>query len=103
MNRIAAVIRSKLEGSGKSAVYRALMFVDEWRRADDDVALVFDGAGTTALAEMREPASDLHHTWSQAAPALRGACRYGTRSYDVLEALEAAQMPMLATTAATPA
>jgi hypothetical protein len=52
MNRIAVVIYSKLEGAGKSAVYRAMMFVDELRRGGDDVALVFDGAGTTALAEM---------------------------------------------------
>lgn len=95
MNRIAVVIYSKLEGAGKSAVYRALMFVDELRRAGDDVALVFDGAGTTALAEMQVPGHDLHHTWQKAAPALRGACRYCAKSYGVLDALEAAQVPML--------
>lgn len=96
MNRIAVVIYSRLEGAGRSAVYRAMMFVDELLRAGDDVTLVFDGAGTTALAEMLSPASDLHHTWSKAAPALRGACRYCAKSYDVLEALQAAQVPMLA-------
>ncbi len=95
MNRIAVVIYSKLEGAGKSAVYRAMMFVDELRRGGDDVALVFDGAGTTALAEMLVPGNDLHHTWSKAAPALRGACRYCAKSYGVLDALEAAQVPML--------
>lgn len=95
MNRIAVVIYSKLEGAGKSAVYRAMMFVDELRRHGDDVTLVFDGAGTTALAEMLAPAHDLHRVWTQAAPALRGACRYCAKSYGVLEALEAAQVPML--------
>ncbi len=95
MHRIAVVIYSKLEGAGQSAVYRALMFVDELRRAGDDVALVFDGAGTTALAAMLMPGHDLHTTWRKAAPALRGACRYCARSYGVLEALEAAQVPML--------
>ena len=95
MNRIAVVIYSKLEGAGRSAVYRAMMFVDELRRGGDDVALVFDGAGTTALAEMLVPGSDLHHTWSKAAPALRGACRYCAKSYGVLDALEAAKVPML--------
>lgn len=95
MNRVAVVIYSRLEGAGKSAVYRALMFVDELRRGGDDVALVFDGAGTTALAEMQAPGSDLHATWTKAAPALRGACRYCARSYGVLDALEAARVPLL--------
>jgi hypothetical protein len=95
MTPVAVVIYSKLDGSGKSAVYRAMMFVDEMRRAGDDVVVVFDGAGTTALAEMLVPGSDLHHTWTKAAPALRGACRYCAKSYGVLDALEAAQIPML--------
>lgn len=95
MNRVAVVIYAKLEGAGKSAVYRALMFVDELLRHGDDVALVFDGAGTTALVEMLVPGNSLHHTWTKAVPALRGACRYCAKSYGVLEALEAAQIPML--------
>ncbi len=95
MNRIAVVIQSKLEGAGRSAVYRAMMFVDELLRAGDDVALVFDGAGTTALAGMLPPSSDLHRVWTKAAPALRGACRHCAKSYEVQDALEAAQVPML--------
>lgn len=95
MNRVAVVIYSKLEGAGKSAVYRAMMFVDELRRAGDDVALVFDGAGTTALAEVMVPGSDLHHTWRKAAPALRGACHYCAKSYGVLAELQAREVPLL--------
>jgi hypothetical protein len=96
MNKIAVVIYSKLEGAGNSAVYRALMFVDELLRAGDDVSLVFDGAGTTALAAMLREDHSLHRAWTKAAPALRGACRYCAKSYEVLDTLEAAQMPMLA-------
>jgi hypothetical protein len=95
MNKIAVVIYSKLEGAGNSAIYRALMFVDELLRAGDDVSLVFDGAGTTALAAMQDPAHALHRVWSRAQPALRGACRYCAKSYDVLESLESAGVPML--------
>lgn len=95
MNKIAVVIYSKLEGSGKSAVYRALMFVDELLRAGDDVALVFDGSGTTALAAMLDPAHSVHRVWTKAKPALRGACAYCAKSYDVAELLEAAAIPLL--------
>ncbi len=95
MNKIALVIYSKLDGAGKSAVYRAMMFADELLRAGDDVAIVFDGAGSTALAEMIKPDNDLHRVWTKAAPALRGVCSYCAKAYGVKDALDAAGIPML--------
>jgi hypothetical protein len=95
MPAVAIVIYSTLEHAGRSAIYRGLMFADELRRAGDDVAVVFDGAGTTALAELLDPAHELHAVWRRAAPALRGACRYCAQSYGVLDALQAAGVPML--------
>jgi hypothetical protein len=95
MNKIALVIYSKLDGAGKSAVYRAMMFSDELLRAGDDVAIVFDGAGSTALAEMIKPDNDLHRVWTKAAPALRGVCSYCAKAYGVKDALDAAGIPML--------
>jgi hypothetical protein len=95
VNKIAIVIYSKLEGGGKSAVYRALMFADDLIRAGDDVTIVFDGAGSTALADMIKPEIDLHRVWNKAAPALRGVCAYCAKSYGVKDALEAAAIPML--------
>jgi hypothetical protein len=96
MHNIGIVIYSKLEGAGTSAVYRALMFADELRRAGDSVSIVFDGAGSTALAEMLAPDHKLHHAWTKAAPALRGVCGYCAKSYGVEEALRAAGIPLLA-------
>ena len=95
MNKVAIVIYSKLEGSGKSAVYRAMMFVDELLKAGDDVVVVFDGAGSAALADMVQPDHGLHHVWTKAAPALRGVCAYCAKSYGVKDALAAAGIPML--------
>jgi hypothetical protein len=95
MHKVALVIYAKLEGAGNSAVYRAMMFADELLRAGDDVVIVFDGAGSSALAEMIQPSHPLHHVWSKAAPALRGVCRYCAKSYGVLDALEAAQLPLM--------
>ncbi len=95
MNKVAIVIYSKLEGSGKSAVYRAMMFVDELITAGDDVTIVFDGAGSAALADMIRPDHDLHRVWTKAAPALRGVCSYCAKAYGVKDTLEAAGIPML--------
>lgn len=95
MLKVAIVIYSNLEGSGLSANYRALMFADELLRAGDDVAIVFDGGGSTSLAAMITPGHDLNRVWKKAAPALRGVCSYCAKSYEVKDALEAAGIPML--------
>ena len=95
MLKIALVLYSKLEGPGKSAIYRALMFADELRRNGDDVTIVFDGAGSTALAALIDPAHDLHRVWMKVAPALRGVCSYCAKSYGVKDTLEAAGVPLL--------
>lgn len=95
MLKVAIVIYSKLEGAGKSAVYRALMFADELLQNGDDVTIVFDGAGSSALAALLDPTSDLHRVWLRASPALRGACSYCAKSYGVKETLEAASVPLL--------
>ncbi len=95
MNKVAIVIYAKLEGAGKSAVYRAMMFADELQRADDDVTIVFDGAGSTALAAMIDPQNDLHRVWQRVASRLRGVCSYCAKAYGVQETLQAAGLPML--------
>jgi hypothetical protein len=93
--KLALVIYANLAGVGHSAVYRAMMLADEAMRAGDDVAIVFDGAGVTALAAMLDPKSSLHQVWQKAATALRGVCSYCAKSYSVQEALTAAGIPML--------
>jgi len=95
MHKVAIVIYSNLKGSGKSAVYRAMMFADELIRSGDDVTIVFDGAGSEALAEMMRPDNDLNRVWKKAAPALRGVCSYCAKAYEVKDELDAASVPML--------
>lgn len=95
MLKVAIVIYSKPEDAGLSANYRALMFADELLRSGDDVTIVFDGGGTVSLAEIIKPGHDLNRVWKKAAPALRGACSYCAKSYEVKDELEAAGIPML--------
>jgi hypothetical protein len=95
MHKIALVIYSRLEGSGRSAIYRQLMFAQELQRAGDDVCIVFDGAGSTAAAELAQPAHPMHALFESVRPQLRGVCRYCAQSYGVLPAVEAAGLPLL--------
>jgi hypothetical protein len=95
MHKIALVIYSTLEGSGNSAIYRAMMFAQELRRAGDDVSLVFDGAGSKTAAELAQPAHRMHALFNDIRPAVRGVCSYCAKSYGVLEQIEAAGLPLL--------
>ena len=80
------LINSKLEGAGQSAIYRALMGAQELRKAGDDVVIVFDGAGSTAAAEMAQsghrfrPFTDVLPRCARCLPLLR-------QSYGVLDAV----------------
>jgi hypothetical protein len=87
-HRVAIVIFSKLEGAGESAVYRALMFARELVEAGDDVEVIFDGAGTTALAEMCDESSPLHTDYHRVRQTITGACRHCARAYGVAEPIE---------------
>jgi hypothetical protein len=95
MHKVALVIYSKLEGAGNSAIYRALMFAQELARAGDDVVLVFDGAGSTAAAELANADHSMHRLFDSVREHVRGVCRSCAKSYGVLDAIEAAGLPLL--------
>lgn len=89
------LIHSKLEGAGQSAIYRSLMGAQEFRRAGDDVVIIFDGAGSTAAAEMAQPGHSFHALFTDVLPAVRGVCRFCAKSYGVFDAVQAAGLHLL--------
>jgi hypothetical protein len=95
MHKIALVIYGRLEGSDRSAIYRALMFAQELHGAGDDVSIVFDGAGSVTAAELLMPAHSFHALFNSIRPNVRGVCRFCAKSYGVLDAIETAGLPLL--------
>lgn len=95
MHKVAIVIYSALEGSGNSAVYRALMFAQELQRAGDDAVIVFDGGGSATAAALADPQHRMHALLASVRGQVRGVCRYCASSYGVLEAVRAAGLELL--------
>lgn len=95
MYKVALVIYSKLEGSGTSAIYRAMMFAQELKQAGDDVCIIFDGAGSTAAAELSNPAHDLHELYMNIRPLIRGVCDFCAKYYKVIDLVEGDGLPLL--------
>lgn len=94
-HKVALVIYNNVTSEAQSPAYRAFGFAAELLAAGDDVVIVFDGGGTATLAEVIRPEHDLHRAWKKAAAALRGACDYCAKAYEVHAALVAAGVPML--------
>lgn len=94
MHKVAIVVYSRLEGSGTSTVYRALMFAQELQRAGDDAVVMFDGGGSVTAAELADPAHRMHALFKSV--PLAGVCRHCAKSYGVLDAVQAAGLPLLA-------
>lgn len=83
------------EAGGLSRVYRALSGAKELHESGVEVAVVFDGSGTEALAAMSEPSHRLHQLLEDIHPQVAGACRYCAQSHSVKPQIEAAKFPLL--------
>lgn len=95
--KVAIVIMANLaDASGKSRVFRGLMFARELKDAGDDVTMVFDGSGTQTLATITEPGSRFEHIVEGIHDKIAGACKLCAKSYGVLEKLESQDYPLLA-------
>ena len=94
-SKAALLINGKLEGAGQSAIYRAQMGAQDLRRAGDDVVIVFDGAGSTAAADMAQSGHRFHALFADVLPAVRGVRPFCAKRYGVFDALQAAELPLL--------
>jgi hypothetical protein len=94
-NRVALVVYSELEGSGRSAIFRSLMFAQELELYGDDVCVVFDGAGTTAAAAMLDDKHPFHSAFISVRHRFSGVCASCAESYGVRDVLEKAGLQML--------
>ena len=81
------------EGTGRMA--NALVTAKEFKDVGDDVTIVFDGAGTTWIAELAKPEHRYHDAFEQVKDRVGGACSYCSGRYGVREAVEAAGIPLL--------
>ena len=94
-HKIAIVIYSSLKGDGVSANFRAYNFAEELLDAGDDVVMVFDGAGSKALAEVLDSDQLVAKAFAKARPALGGVCEYCSKAYKVHDDLDDHDIPML--------
>lgn len=96
MAKAAIVVLADTETSGElGRVVNALTTASEFKEEGDDVAVVFDGAGTRWVGELSNP----DHKYSGLLDAVRdriaGACEYCSEAYGVRDQVEASGVKLL--------
>ncbi len=96
MAKVAIVILSDTETHADSArVANALTTAYEFKEAEEDVKLIFTGAGTKWAAELSDPDHRLNRAFNLVKDKVAGACKACATSFGVREAVQASGVPLL--------
>ncbi|ELY93482.1 hypothetical protein C483_05943 [Natrialba hulunbeirensis JCM 10989] len=88
MARAAIIVLAGTEGpSNLGRVVNAMEATREFQEADDDVKLIFDGAGTQWIGELTDEDHTYHSLYQQVTDVV-SVCDYCVSAYDVDEAVD---------------
>ncbi len=92
--RVAIFVYEPINGDA-SRVYRALRTAYEFVSSGDEVAIVFDGSGTEALAEILRPGGKFHAQYELIKNHIAGACKVCSKSHQVADPIAEAGIELL--------
>ena len=96
MSRIAIIVLADTETHGDlGRVVNALVTVKEAKEADDEVRLIFDGAGAKWIGQLADPAHRSHALYTAVKDDITGVCQYCDKAFGATESVQAAGVPLL--------
>jgi hypothetical protein len=96
MTKAAIVVLADTATPGElGRVVNALTTAKEFKEAGDDVALVFDGAGTRWIPELSGSDHKYSGLFAEVRDKVAGACEYCSNAYGVRDAVESAGVELL--------
>ncbi len=81
------------EGLGRAV--NALVTAKEFQEAGDEALVVFDGAGTRAVAALSDPGHDYHGLLEETQELVAGACAYCSKAFGVREQVEQSPISLI--------
>ncbi len=97
MAKLGVVVLADTETAGDlGRAVNALITAREAKEAGDDVTIVFDGAGTKWVSELSNPEHEYSELLQRVSDVVAGACSYCAKAYGVKDAVERADVPLLA-------
>jgi hypothetical protein len=96
MTKAALVVFADTESHADLArVVNALMTAKEFKENDEDVQIIFDGAGTKWVAELSRPDNRSHGLFESVKDKVAGACSFCASAFGVKEDVVATGIPLL--------
>lgn len=95
MSKAAIIVLADADGhENLGRVVNALETAREFAEADDELTLIFDGAGTTWIPALEDPTHDYHELY-QSVRDYAAVCDYCSSAFDVADAVDAAGLATL--------
>ncbi|MEX0721584.1 MAG: hypothetical protein WD059_13010 [Balneolaceae bacterium] len=85
MHKVAVVVLSDIEThESLGRVVNALEFAKELQDHDDDVQIVFDGAGTKWIPELEDESHKAHPLYKAVKGSIHGACKFCAKAFGAI-------------------
>lgn len=96
MNKVAIVILAGAESHDSlGRVVNALELAKELQDYDDEVKIVFDGAGTEWIPELENESHDVHALHEAVKDNIHGACKFCAKAFGVYKEIKQAEVDLL--------
>jgi len=96
MEKVAVVVLAGTEShEALGRVVNALEMAKELQEHDDEVKIVFDGAGTEWIPELESEEHKAHPLYSAVKDNIYGACRYCSKAFGVFKEIKDSEIKLL--------
>jgi len=96
MSKAAIVILADTEThESLGRVVNALEFAKEMQENNDEVKIVFDGAGTKWVPELIDKQHDAHPLYETVKENIDGACRFCSKAFGVINEINNSEVDLL--------
>ncbi|MEX0647489.1 MAG: hypothetical protein WEA56_10120 [Balneolaceae bacterium] len=94
--KVAIVILSDIEThESLGRVVNAFSFAKELQEHQDEVAIIFDGAGTRWIPELEDENHKAHELYLAVKDKIAGACKFCAKSFGVINEVRKTEIPLL--------
>lgn len=96
MEKVAIVVLAGTEShESLGRVVNALELAKELQDHNDEVKIVFDGAGTEWIPELENEEHDAHPLYSEVKSSIYGACKFCAKAFGVFKEIKGSDVNLL--------
>ena len=97
MNKVAIVVLAGTEShESLGRVVNALELAKELKENDEEVKIIFDGAGTKWIPKLEDRDHDAHPLYEAVKGKIYGACRFCAKAFGVIREVKKSGVDLLA-------